>query len=78
MRPDFTLTDYSSVTLGQGTTGTTYRHVNQQYGFTGSVNLAVTGLPSGVTASFSPNPTIGYSMMTLTASQHSYPWAPQP
>ena len=33
--------------------------MNPQYGFTGSVTLAVTGLPSGVTASFAPNPTTG-------------------
>ena len=39
-----------------------------QYGFTGSVNLSVSGLPSGVTASLSPNPTTGYSALTLTVS----------
>jgi hypothetical protein len=37
-------------------------------GFTGSVTLAASGLPSGVTASFSPNPTTGSTVMTLTAS----------
>ena len=42
-------------------------------GFTGSVNLAVTGVPSGVTASFSPNPTTGSSMLTLTASSTATP-----
>ena len=40
-----------------------------QYGFSGSVSLAVTGLPSGVTASFSPNPVAtGSSRLTLTAN----------
>ena len=67
--PSFTLYDYNSVTLGQGSTSTSYVNVNPQNGFTGSVNLAVTsGLPSGVTASFAPNPTTGLSTLTLTAS----------
>ena len=43
--------------------------VSPQPGFAGSVNLAVTSvLPSGVTARFSPNPMIGTSLLTLTAS----------
>jgi hypothetical protein len=66
--PSFTLSDYSISPLGQGTSSTTTVYVNPQYGFTGSVNLSVTGLPSGVTASFSPNPTTSYSTLTLTAS----------
>ncbi len=41
--------------------------MNPQYGFTGKVNLSVSGLPSGVTASFAPNPTTGFSTLTLTA-----------
>ncbi len=66
--PSFTLTDYSSGSLGQGSSITNYVYINPQYGFSGSVNLAVTGLPSGVTASFSPNPATGTSTLTLTAS----------
>ena len=66
--PTFTLSSYYGVSLGQGTTGTASVSVVPQYGFTGSVNLAVTGLPSGVTAAFSPNPTTGTSTLTLTAS----------
>ena len=67
--PTFTLSDYSSVSIGQGTSGTSYVNLSPQYGFTGSVTLAVTGLPSGVTASFSPNPiATGSSLLTLTAS----------
>jgi Pro-kumamolisin, activation domain/FG-GAP-like repeat/Bacterial Ig-like domain (group 3) len=66
--PTFTLSSYYGVSLGQGTTGTASVSVVPQYGFTGSVNLAVTGLPSGVTAAFSPNPTTGTSQLTLTAS----------
>jgi hypothetical protein len=66
--PTFTLSDYSSVSIGQGSSGTSYVYVNPQYGFTGSVNLSVSGLPSGVTASWSPNPTTGSSQLTLTAT----------
>ena len=67
--PSFTLTDYSGMSIGQGSSGTSYVYVTPQYGFTGSVTLSVTGLPSGVTASFSPNPiSSGDSTLTLTAS----------
>jgi hypothetical protein len=69
--PSFTLSDYSTVSIGQGNSTTSYVYVYPQYGFTGSVNLAVAGLPSGVTASFAPNPvstSTGSSILTLTAS----------
>ena len=66
--PTFTLSDNSSVTIGQGSSATSYVYVNDQYGFTGSVNLAVSGLPAGVIASWSPNPTTYQSVLTLTAS----------
>jgi hypothetical protein len=65
--PTFTIYA-NSLNIGQGTSGTTYAYVNPQYGFTGSVNFSVSGLPSGVTASFSPNPATGSSTLTLTAS----------
>ena len=58
--PTFTLSS-SNVTVGQGLSGTSYVYVNQLYGFTGAVTLSASGLPSGVTASFSPNPTTAYS-----------------
>jgi hypothetical protein len=66
--PAFTLSSQGSLNIGQGTSGTTFVYVNPQYGFTGNVNLSVSGLPSGVTASFSPNPTTGFSTLTLAAS----------
>ncbi len=66
--PTFNLSTYSNVSIGQGTSGTASVAVTPQYGFTGSVNLAVSGLPGGVTASFSPNPTTGVSTLTLQAS----------
>ena len=42
--PTFTVSTYSSVNIGQGTSGTAYVYVSPQFGFTGSVNLSVSGL----------------------------------
>jgi kumamolisin len=58
----------SSLTITQGGNGTSTITVTDLGGFTGSVTLAASGLPSGVTAGFSPNPTTGTSTLTLTAS----------
>jgi len=54
--------------VGQGSSATGTVTVNPQNGFTSAVNLTVSGLPNGATASFSPNPTTGSSTMTVTAS----------
>jgi uncharacterized membrane protein len=69
--PAFTLSAPQSVTIGQGSSTTSYVNINPQYGFTGAVNLAASGLPSGVTATFSPNPTTGQTVLTLNASATS-------
>ena len=67
--PSFTLSDSpSSLTITQGGSGTSTITVTDVNGFTGSVTLAASGLPSGVTAAFSTNPTTGSSVLTLTAS----------
>lgn len=67
--PSFTLSDSpSSLTITQGSSGTSTISVTDVGGFTGSVTLAASGLPSGVTASFGTNPTTGTSVLTLTAS----------
>ena len=64
----------SAMSINQGYTGRTTITVNNIGGFTGSVNLAVTsGLPSGVTASWSANPATGSSVLTLTASNSATP-----
>jgi uncharacterized membrane protein len=53
----FTLSNApSELTLAQGGSGTSTIYVVPQYGFTGNVSLAASGLPSGVSASFAPNP----------------------
>jgi subtilase family serine protease len=67
--PSFTLSDSpSSLTITQGGSGSSTITVTDVGGFTGSVSLAASGLPSGVTAAFGTNPTTGTSVLTLTAS----------
>jgi subtilase family serine protease len=67
--PSFTLSaSPSSLTVTQGSSGTSTITVTDKNGFTGSVTLAASGLPSGVTAAFGTNPTTGTSVLTLTAS----------
>ncbi len=67
--PSFTLSaSPSSLTVTQGSSGTSTISVTDKNGFTGSVTLAASGLPSGVTAAFGTNPTTGTSVLTLTAS----------
>src|SRR5439155_22436125 len=56
--PTYTLSaSPSSVTVTQGSTGSSTITVSPLNGFTSSVTLSASGLPSGVTAAFSPNPT---------------------
>ncbi len=67
--PDFGLSAPSgTVTLTRGQNATATLTETPLNGFTGSVNLVASGLPSGVTAAFSPNPATGASVLTLTAS----------
>src|SRR5207247_1848872 len=56
--PTYTLSaSPSSLTVTQGSSGSSTITVSPQNGFTGSVTLSPSTLPSGVTAAFSPNPT---------------------
>src|SRR5258708_5017477 len=67
--PDYTLSaSPASVAVTQGGSGTSTITVNPTNGFTGSVTLAASGLPAGVTASFATNPATSTSVLTLTAS----------
>jgi hypothetical protein len=68
--PDFSLSpNPTSLTINRGASGTSTITVTRTGGFTGDVTLSATGLPSGVTSSFSPNPATGTSsVLTLTAS----------
>jgi len=66
---DYTLSaSPSSFSVAQGANGTSAISVNPLNGFSGSVSLSASGLPSGVTASFNPSSTTSASTLTLTAS----------
>ena len=65
--PDFSLSaNPTSLSVAQGSSGTSTITINPIDGFTGSVNLSASGLPTGVTAGFSPNPATTTSTLTLT------------
>jgi alpha-mannosidase len=71
---DFTLSASSiSVSVPQGRSASTRVIVMPRGSFSGMANLVVSGLPAGVTASFSPSSTAGSSMMTLSASSSAAP-----
>jgi hypothetical protein len=65
--PTFTLSGFSFYGLRANGTASTTVYINGEYGFNGNVQLAVSGLPSGVTAAYSPNPATTSSTLTLTA-----------
>jgi endoglucanase len=67
--PSFTIAASTpALSIAQGSSGADTISVTDAGGFTGSVTLAASGLPSGVTASLSTNPATGSSVLTLTAS----------
>jgi subtilase family serine protease len=67
--PSFGLTaSPNSLTIAPGAQGTSTITVVPAGGFSGSVTLNATGLPSGVTAGFNPNPTSTTSTLTLTVA----------
>src|SRR3982075_3215366 len=73
--PDFTIgASPSSLTIVQGTSGTSTITVTSLNSFNSATTLSASGLPSGVTATFSPNPVTPpangsvNSTLTFTAS----------
>ncbi|HKV62972.1 MAG TPA: N,N-dimethylformamidase beta subunit family domain-containing protein [Candidatus Acidoferrum sp.] len=67
--PDYTLsTSPTILSITQGTSGTSTMTVTPQNGFSGGVSLSASGLPNGVTASFSSNPATATSTLTLAVS----------
>jgi hypothetical protein len=65
----FTLAPASStLAVTQGSSNTDTISITDAGGFAGSVTLAATDLPSGVTAAFATNPTTSSSVLTLTTS----------
>jgi subtilase family serine protease len=68
-QPGFTLSaSPDSLTLLQGASGSTTLTITPVNGFSGSVNLSASGLPSGVSAVFGTNPATATSALTLSAS----------
>ena len=68
--PDYSLSA-TSASVVQGASGTSTITVNGINSFAGSVALSASGLPSGVTASFSPASATTSSTLTLTASSNA-------
>jgi len=61
----------TSLSITRSSHGTTTITITPSNGFTGSITLSASGLGSGVTAAFSPNPATGTSTLTLTASSRA-------
>src|SRR5713226_1539383 len=67
--PSFTLSaSPASLTVVQGASGSTTITINALNGFNSAVNLAVAGLPNGVSAFFGTNPATTASLLTLSAT----------
>lgn len=67
--PNFTLSaSPASLSVAQGGTGTSTITVTDVGGFSGTVTLAASGLPSGVSASFAAGSTAGTQVLTVTAN----------
>lgn len=67
--PGFSLSaSATSLSLAPGASGNSTVTISSQQGFSGTVNLTVSGLPAGVTASFSPSSATTSSVLTLLAS----------
>jgi hypothetical protein len=72
--PNFSLSaSPASLSVNQGSSGSSTITVTDSGGFTGSVSLAASGLPAGVTASFGTNPTTSTSTVTFTVSSTATP-----
>jgi pseudomonalisin len=77
---DFSLSSSPAITVKRGKTGSQPVTVTGSNGFTGTVSLAITGVPSGVTATLNPTSIAGgsgSSTLTLSVSnqmkQGNYP-----
>ena len=67
--PDFSLSATpTSLTVAQGSSGTYTATVGALNGFTGTVSLSVSGLPTGATAGFNPTSIAGSGSSSLTIS----------
>lgn len=72
--PSFTLSAAaSSASVHAGSSTTAMIQIAMQTGFTGNIGLSVSGLPAGVTGSFSTVSPAGSSILTLTAAGDAAP-----
>ncbi len=72
--PDFSLSaSPASLSIATGANGTSTILVSPIDGFTGTVSLSASGLPTGVTASFNPVSTTSSSTLTLVVSASAAP-----
>ncbi len=70
--PSFTLSASApSLTIHRGSSGTDTISITGAGGFSGNVTLSAAGLPRGVSASFSPNPTTSSSRLTLKVNKRA-------
>src|SRR5271167_4978874 len=68
-QPSFTLSaSPANLTFLQGSAGSTTITINSQNGFSGTVVLTASGLPSGVSAVFGTNPATTTSLLSLSAT----------
>ena len=73
--PDFSLAaSPTSLSVAQGSSGTSTISVTDLGGFAGSVSLSASGLPAGVTATFGTNPATSTSVLTLDCQHHGNHW----
>ncbi len=66
--PSFSLSSSATLSIAAGSSGIDIVSIAAQQGFSSAVNLTISGLPAGVTASFSPVSATTSSTLTLTAS----------
>jgi len=72
--PSFSLSSSASpLSIAPGKSGTSTINVNAQNGFNGTVSLGVSGLPAGVTASFSPQNATTSSLLTVNVPSSASP-----
>src|SRR6266436_4732102 len=65
--PNFSLSaSPNSLSVARGSTGTSTITINPTRGFTGTVSFSASNLPTGVTATLSPNSSTSGSTLTLT------------
>ena len=72
--PTFSLTaNPATLSIAPGNQGTSTITVVSANGFNGSVALSSSGMPSGVTTTFNPNPTTTASTLTITVATNASP-----